>query len=399
MTKITSLIFFAYAGIQTLRVQPGLTCASLLRMFDPVVADHIDRLVDEVSFPQMTMFNIYKTRCRSRTGVQARLPHLSSQNPSRSNKKLLTATSQGPMTGGSLETTEGLLHEDEPMEETVEASLDTSAEPTGLFREKSEQDENMLDVLSPPLFPVIHETMLVIPMPSPFNTLLELHEHISTSVATLLRKPLFDHISSFDNLKNLNEVYQMCTNALDRRQLGPILRDPNDATQWSASDCLVLIDECWVDGCFRLFDKPNKSSRDALRNLTTTLAPHPTSKTSLQSRWAPTSAKPISLTIRPESSDQQPLSRLRKTIQVLESQLRLFVHTQLPRDNPTSWSLLLWESLLEDIERVLIAGRFEFSIQADQPGASSRDSLDRVIRTWTCETRRLCQWRSINPQT
>ncbi|EGF99610.1 uncharacterized protein MELLADRAFT_73339 [Melampsora larici-populina 98AG31] len=115
------------------------------------------------------------------------------------------------------------------------------------------------------------------------------------------------------------------------------------------------------------------------------------------SQWAPVSTHPRSTAPSvqpPEPHSSQFSVPIRKVIQVLRSQLLPFRRDQLPRDNPLSWSQLLWEGLIEDIYRVLIAGKFLDSLLSDTIGSSPHNYLRSVIQSWILEARRLCNLRS-----
>lgn len=351
-------------GIQTLRVQPGLTCQSLLRILDPFIAEHIDQLMTSISLSRMTMFNIYKR------------PGSTKQRDSR------------------------VMLDPKPLKWEPDVTMSPSQllrNNQGSFAHDFEADVMMVDEPPMPIFPVVHWNTLMLSSALSFPDLLEFHQYLLQAVASLLRRPLFEHISGFKTLDSLSDVYQMCTSALDRRQLCTIDRNPHNAAQWTASDCLVIIDECWNDGCCDLFRLHSVLEDDSSSRSPTSIESRPAPTMISPSRWAPVSIHPKSTapSVQPQEphSPQFPVP-IRKVIQVLRTQLLPFRRDQLPRDNPLSWSQLLWEGLIEDIYRVLVAGKFLDSILSDTIGSSPHNCLQTVAQSWISEARRLCNLRS-----
>ncbi|KAH9814547.1 hypothetical protein DFH28DRAFT_292633 [Melampsora americana] len=276
-------------------------------------------------------------------------------------------------------------------------SVQMPVENRGYFPHDFEADVMMVDEPPPPTFPVVPWFTLLLSSSSSFTDLLEFHQYLVQAVASLLRKPLFEHISRFKALDSLSDVYQMCTNALERRQLCTIDRNSHNAAQWTASDCLVIIDECWNDGCCDLFPQHPVPEDESPSRLSASIS-RPTPKMiSSPSQWAPVSVHQKSTVPSaqlPEPHSPRFTFPIRKVVQVLGTQLIPFRRDQLPRDNPLSWSQLLWEGLIEDIRRVLIAGKFFDSIVSDSIGSPPRTYLQNVIQSWISEARRLCHCRS-----
>ncbi|KAG0139562.1 hypothetical protein CROQUDRAFT_111568 [Cronartium quercuum f. sp. fusiforme G11] len=360
-------------GIQTLRIHPGFNCRTLLEIFDPILVKHIDQLVAEIPFDQMTMFKICKTHCNLRdTAIQC--------------------VSRGSVVRSKLKKSTNALDPKQPICDN-EIMMTPAGGPLSCSKSplyEPEEDEDMADIILPPSFPEFKLDMLTISTLSHLQDLLDLHQHISQAVASLMQKPHFDHISTFKSLSDLTDLYRMCNEVLDRCQIHLISQDIKDATQWTASDCLVIINECWVDGCCELFnDRLTFQASPPRPNLPYLPS---VSQSVLPSRWAPSAAKPNPMPVlsRNVLPNAQHLIRLRKVVQVLATQLRPFPCHRLPRDNPTSWSELLWEGLIEDCRDIL---RFFIPTDSGVP-SSLHDCLEKGIESWDLEAHRLCRLRS-----
>ncbi|CAH7675223.1 PIN domain-containing protein [Phakopsora pachyrhizi] len=357
--------------IPALMIQPGFNVHSLLNLFDPELAVDIEELVKRVNLHQMIMFDLYRRSNFSRTEESKNYSVISQQQLHQQRDESQAICQQHPAT---IHTTSDhhsnykslppaqVCDRDQPHVSNQSQVVSMDIEPDTL-------GPNEISIM--PVFPVLLERYFFVLSPLPSPPLLCLHYHIQQSVAVLLRQTLFEHLLHSMANGRLEELYRIVWVALNRRQHSPAsspIRDPN---RWTAVECLMIIDELWIDGTCKIFegsgslneeaevmregcddDFDERTLRDSTSDQTLTSG---TKTTALPvSRW--TDDLPSGSRFGRICRSDQPMydcKRVRRTVQVLMGRLETFLVDDLPRDNPNSWSSLLWDSLIEDVHLLM----------------------------------------------
>lgn len=372
-------------GISTLRIQPGLSPYSLLNSFDPTLAPEIDTLLAEVPLTDMLTSKLYP-----------KLPIRDSKNLSDQafTHRAVSEIDQS-YSGHDLMSSPKTDHS---LSQNPTSYTPQTHQAIELFDETSsmaiEIDEAMMcfDLENLPHFPPLAYQQMLVPSSLHAPRLLHFHQHIQLAFGALLRERIFKCLLSTLSNNDLALLFRHVDIAFERRKTPSRVQIAQDPNLWTAVDCLALIDHFWNEAALKMFEDEVKQSLSSDGH-PSNRDPKSRTRRLSASRWAPTT--PFASSEKSDgicSSLDNRLSRMRKAVQVLVTQLGPYTFSNLPRDNPLSWSLLFWEGLIEDIHKVAYYGRFYQSFSdAEEDLDVKKHSLQKVIQNWKFYALRLCQ--------
>lgn len=378
------MILHFLAGISTFRIQPGLSPQSLLHSFDPTLAQDIGTLIAEVSFADMVTANWYKKDSNSPCKSS---PHHPSVDETPDSLESCSAHNLKPHFESNHVLCANTLDLAPESIKTEDACDDLSTQ----MAIEVDDDMALSDLKVPSIFPRVAFQHMLAPSPLYEPKLLHLHYHIQQAVAALLRPRLFHFLLSSLAENDVTRLFQLVDLVFERKKTFLTMQSPHDPNEWTAVDCLTLIDHFWNDATLKLFEvDDNQRSSQAKNGSSSKSRPHSSTKP-LISRWAPSTPFVNSDTNEQDChAFSHRLSRTRKAIQVLIAQLCPYDLSNLPRDNPQSWSVLFWDGLLEDIHKLIYYGRFYESLDFAEDSRESQDHLlKKIIQHWKKEARRL----------
>jgi len=373
-------------GISTLRIQPGFSPQSLLYSFDPSLAQGIQTLFAEVSLADMVTANWYKNDSNSPYKPP---PHHPSADETPENLESCSSYNLKPQFDANHVPCTNTL---DLAPESIKTE-DTCDDLSTQMAIEVDDDMALSDLTVLPPFPPVAFHHMLAPSPLYEPKLLHLHYHIQQAVAALLRPRLFHFLLSSLAENDVTRLFQLVDLVFERKKTFLPMQSPHDPNEWTAVDCLTLIDDFWNDATLKLFeDDDNQCSSQTKNGSSSKPRPHSTTKP-LISRWAPSTPFMNSDTNERDChAFSHRLSRTRKAIQVLIAQLRPYDLSNLPRDNPQSWSVLFWEGLLEDIHKLIYYGRFYESLGFAEGSREPQDHLlKKIIQHWKKEARHLCE--------
>ncbi|KAI7937284.1 hypothetical protein MJO29_014599 [Puccinia striiformis f. sp. tritici] len=379
-------------GLSTLRVQPGLSPRSLLQSFDPALGQEIDTLIAKVSLADMITASWYKkTSIPSSKSTRRRtcVEEISTANNTSSSAHHHPKADSKPndvLSNNMLSLIQEIPKADEPTPKNDQSSTHMAIE--------IDEEMALSDLDVPPLFlPVAYQHMLA-PAQLYEPRLLHLHYHIQQAVAALLRPRLFEFLLCKLARNDMTLLFQHVALAFARLKKVPSpIPNSHDPNEWTAVDCLTLIDEFWNEATLKLFEDEHDNQSTSQTKNGSSHGPRPdTTKLSI-SRWAPSTPYMNSDTKGENcKAFSNRLSRTRKAIQVLIVQLQPYDLSNLPRDNPQSWSVLFWDGLLEDIHKLIYYGKFFESLSLVEDGREFKDQLlKNVIHNWKRTAHHLCE--------
>lgn len=365
-------------GLSTLRIQPSLSPHSLLHSFDATLAQEIESLISQVSLADMVTATWYK-----KTSISHSKPTRRQSSPDKIAKdNSCSAQDSKPYPKPNDTLANNILDFVQEAPKADESLADTST----YMAIEVDEEMTLSDLEVPPLFPQITYQHMLAPSQLYEPRLLHLHYHIQQAVGALLRPRLFDFLLRTLACNNISQLFQHVALVFERKKTFSPMQNSHDPNEWTAADCLTLIDEFWNEATLKLFQDDDKSG--------TSSKPISDSAKPMISRWAPST--PFMNSDPNEhncNAFSNRLSRIRKAIQVLIVQLQPYDISNLPRDNPQSWPVLFWDGLLEDIHKLIYYGKFYESLSLVEPdGRESQDHLlKKVIQNWKREAHHLCE--------
>ncbi|OAV97989.1 hypothetical protein PTTG_12018 [Puccinia triticina 1-1 BBBD Race 1] len=365
-------------GLSTLRIQPGLSPRSLLYSFDATLAQEIATLFSQVSFADMVTATWYK-----QTSVSLRKPTRRQSYPNRTTiDNSCSAHEMKPYSKPNEILSDSTFDFAQPSTKAEDSFTESSTH----MAIEVDEEMSLSDLIVPPFFPLITYHHILAPSELYEPRLLHLHYHIQQAVAALLRPRLFDFLLRTLANNDLSLLFQHVALVFERKKHIPPMQNSHDPNHWTAVDCLTLIDEFWNEATLKLFEDEDKNESSSKPKLD--------SAKPITSRWAPSTPFLKSGTNEERNCNafSSRLSRIRKAIQVLIVQLQPYDLSNLPRDNPQSWSVLFWDGLLEDIHKLIYYGKFYESLGLVEDAQESRDHiLKQVIQNWKRDAHHLCE--------
>lgn len=371
-------------GVSTLRIEPNISPQSLLHSFDPILAHQIDLLMTEISFKNLLTAHWYK------------IPPAC--NP---NQIPIENPKYGPITNSndsqnihdpnSTPKKDKLSKSSSFYEQTLDTQKNVDESPAAMPIEIDEEMQ-ISDAELIPISPQLSYRYMLIPTPLPIPKLLYFHHHIEQAVGALLRPRLFHFLLRTFARNDPALLFQEVALVFDKRKTDSPIINVQDPNRWTAIDCLTLIDELWNQSTFEIFEEETNQPLTESTNCSMS-QPKSQVKKTLNSRWAPSSQYSTEAQDHLQTSVFScRLGRTRKAVQVLIDQLQSYHETlHLPRDNPTSWSLLFWDGLIEDIHKITYYGKFYQSLfDLENPEEPKDFLLQKIIQNWKIQARSLC---------